>query len=157
MYGDTYAIIPALLVPRIFNPTKMASHEGTYRLNIHYGFQTREDTAHNTIGFGLLNESYANFGYVGVTLLALVLGVYYGAVSRWAQNAPVLSFRSLFAVIVASYAFQTEFAAGVYVSALFQSTCALLILAALFMRRGPLSQTPARAITPSMNGWQRAH
>jgi hypothetical protein len=46
----------------------------------------------------------------------------------------VLSFRSLFAIVVASYAFQTEIAAGVYVSALFQSVCALLIVAVLFMR-----------------------
>jgi len=135
MNGETYAIIPALLIPRIFNPTKIASHEGTYLLNIHYGFQTREATATTTIGFGLLNESYANFGYAGVALLAVVLGAYYAAVSRWAQRAPVLSFRSLFAILVASYAFQTEFAAGVYVSALFQSTCALLGVAALFMRR----------------------
>ena len=141
MNGETYAIIPTLLVPRIFSPTKIASHEGTYLLNIHYGFQTREATATTTIGFGLLNESYANFGYVGVGLLAVVLGVYYAAVSRWAQRAPVLSFRSLFAILVASYAFQTEFAAGVYVSALFQSTCALIVVAALFMRQADCRQS----------------
>jgi hypothetical protein len=140
MEGETYAVIPILLVPRIFNPNKPASHEGTYLLNIHYGFQTREATATTTIGFGLLNESYANFGYVGVALLATVLGGYYAAVSRWAQRAPVLSFRSLFAIVVASYAFQTEFAAGVYVSALFQSICALLVVAALFMRQASCGQ-----------------
>jgi hypothetical protein len=134
MEGDTYTVIPGLLIPRIFSEEKLASHEGTYRLNIHYGFQTRDDTAKTTIGFGLLNEAYANFGFVGVGMLAILLGAYYGVVERWARMAPVLSFRSLFAVIVASYAFQTEFAASVYVTALFQSTVALIIIAVLFMR-----------------------
>ncbi len=135
MNGETYALIPGLLVPRIINPQKLTSHEGTYLLNIHYGFQTREATAHTTIGFGLLNESFANFGYVGVALLAVFLGAYYGAVARWARVAPVLSFRSLFAIIVASYAFQSEFSASVYVTAMFQSTCALVAVAALFMSK----------------------
>jgi hypothetical protein len=157
MNGETYAIIPSLLVPRIFNPSKPASHEGTYRLNIHYGFQTREATAHNTIGFGLLNESFANFGYVGVTLLALVLASYYAAVARWASTTPVLSFRSLFGILVTSYSFQVEYSAGVYVSALFQSTCALLVVAALFMRRMPVHGLSAPIVAQPMNTWQRVH
>src|SRR4029077_14865218 len=134
MDGETYAIVPEGLVPRIFDPGKPASHEGTYLLNIHYGFQTREATATTTIGFGLLNEAYANFGYAGVLLLSLVLGVYYGGVSRWAQVAPVLSLRSLFAIVVANNTFQTEYSASVYVAALFQATCALAAIAIIFMR-----------------------
>ena len=141
MNGETYAIIPSLLVPRILSPEKGASHEGTYLLNIHYGMQTREDTAKTTLGFGLLNEAYANFGFIGVGLLAILLGAYYAAVARWARMAPVLSFRSLFAIIVASYSFQTEFAAGVYVSALFQSVAALIVVAVLFMRSGDCTGT----------------
>src|SRR5206468_2846385 len=66
MDGETYAILPTLLVPRILMPNKPASHEGTYLLNIHYGIQTRDDTAKTTIGFGLLNEAFANFGYIGI-------------------------------------------------------------------------------------------
>lgn len=145
MKGETYAIIPTLLVPRIFDPEKIASHEGTYLLNIHYGFQTREATDTTTIGFGLLNEAYANFGYLGMAGLAVVMGLFYAAVARWAENTPVLSFRSLFAIIVASYSFQSEFASGVYVSALFQSTVALCGLALVFMRAGPC-QEGARSI-----------
>ena len=44
MFGETYTIVPELLVPRIFYPERATTHEGTYRLNIHYGFQTREPT-----------------------------------------------------------------------------------------------------------------
>lgn len=132
--GATYSIIPGLLVPRILNPAKPASHEGTYILNIHYGFQTREDVEKTTIGFGLLNESYANFGFPGMIMLAVVMASFYAYVARLARNVPVLSLRAIFAALVASYSFQTEFAAGVYVSALFQSTVALAAVAIIFMR-----------------------
>jgi hypothetical protein len=122
LYGKTYAVIPQLLVPRIFNENKIASHEGTYILNIHYGLQTRENTRTTTIGWGLLAESYANFGLLGCAGLAVVLGTAYGKVTRWNINAPILSVQSMFAVLFLSYAFQTEWSAGVYVTALAQSS-----------------------------------
>jgi hypothetical protein len=137
LFGDTYVIVPQLLIPRILYPDKPTTHEGTYRLNIHYGFQTREQTETTTIGFGLLNEAYANFGLAGMGILAIVIGAFYGSAERWAAEAPLLSFRGLFAIIVASYSFQTEFAAGVYVAALFQSTIALAGLSLLILRSGP--------------------
>jgi hypothetical protein len=142
MYGDTYSIVPMLLVPRVVFPAKPTTHEGTYRLNIHYGFQTREETVTTTIGFGLLNEAYANFGLAGIALLAIVSGAFYGVIERWASVVPLLSFRGLFSIIVASYSFQTEFAAGVYCAALFQSTIALIALSLFIMHstRNPLAE-----------------
>lgn len=144
LYGATYAVIPGLFVPRIFYPDKPRSHEGTYLLNIHYGFQTREDTETTTIGFGLLNESYANFGLLGVGMLAVITGLVYGWVTRMARGVPVLSYRALFAILVTSYSFQSEFSASVYMAALFQSTVALTGFALVFMeprRVDPLRDT----------------
>ncbi len=122
LYGKTYTILPQLLVPRILNPNKIRSHEGTYLLNIHYGLQTRKATYTTTIGWGLLAESYANFGLLGCAGLAIVLGTAYGKVTRWSINAPILSVQSLFAVLFLAYAFQTEWSAGVYIAALAQSS-----------------------------------
>jgi hypothetical protein len=141
LYGDTYFIVPELMIPRILYPEKPTTHEGTYRLNIHYGFQTREQTETTTLGFGLLNEAYANFGLVGMALLAITLGSYYGMVEQWAAAVPLLSFRGLCAVVVASYSFQTEFAAGVYAAALFQAMFPLAALCFLIMRfqRNPIA------------------
>jgi len=85
----------------------------------------------------LLNESYANFGLVGMALLAVTMGAYYGWVERWAAAVPLLSLRGLFAITVASLSFQTEFAAGVYAAALFQAFVALLCLSMLVVRRNP--------------------
>lgn len=133
--GETYIIIPQLLIPRFLYPDKPASHEGTYLLNIHFGLQTREDTRTTTIGWGLLNEAYANFGLWGVGGLAVVLGCLYGVVARWSMNCPVLSARYLFAILLISVAYQSEFSASVFVTALFQSTVPLLAIVFLLMKR----------------------
>lgn len=143
MAGETYRIVPQLLVPRIFNPQKLRTHEGTHRLNVHYGLQRYEDTYATTIGWGLLNEAYANYGHAGVAGLAAVLGLFYGGVSRWSAPGTLLSLRALLAILVLSYAFQTEFSAGVHLSALFQSAVALLALSLVLMRRHAPPAAPA--------------
>lgn len=134
LMGSTYSIIPELLVPRFLMPDKAASHEGTYLLNIQYGLQTREQTAQTTIGWGLFNESYANFGIAGCALLSILFGAIYGTISCWSLNSPILSSRFLFAILVISVAFQAEFSASVYLTSLFQSIVPLLVLALVFMK-----------------------
>lgn len=134
LFGASYAIIPQLLVPRFMNSTKIRSHEGTYLLNIHYGLQTREEAYKTTIGWGLLNEAYANFGLLGCVGLAVILGAGYGQATRWRMNTPLLSSRSLFTVLLISYASQSEYSAGVYVAALFQSVVPLVVVSLLFMK-----------------------
>jgi hypothetical protein len=143
--GNSYAIIPQLLVPRFLNANKIRSHEGTYLLNIHYGLQTRKATLTTTIGWGLLNESYANFGLLGCAGLAVVLGAGYGQATRWSLHTSLLSSRSLVAVLLMGYSFQSEFSAGVYVASLFQSLVPVLIITFVFMKvqkteNNPISQ-----------------
>jgi hypothetical protein len=139
--GATYAIIPQLLIPRIFDSNKIASHEGTYLLNIHYGLQSRKDTYRTTVGWGLLAESYANFGQLGCAGLAVVLGAIYGQTTKWTINAPLLSDRSLLGIVMLSFAFQTEFTAGVYVSAVFQSGMTVVAISVLLMKPDSTSRS----------------
>lgn len=134
LFGGSYAIIPQLLIPRFLNSTKIRSHEGTYLLNIHYGLQTREEAYKTTIGWGLLNEAYANFGLLGCVGLAVILGAGYGQATRWRMNTPLLSSRSLFTILLISYASQSEYSAGVYVAAMFQSVVPLVVVSLLFMK-----------------------
>jgi hypothetical protein len=138
--GATYAIIPQLLIPRIFDSNKIASHEGTYILNIHYGLQSRQDTYKTTVGWGLLAEAYANFGQLGCAGLAVVLGLIYGQTTKWTINAPLLSDRSLLGIVMLSCAFQTEFSAGVYVAAVFQSGVTVMAIAVLLMKPYPTNR-----------------
>lgn len=132
--GKTYAIIPQLLIPRALNRNKVVSHEGTHLISIHYGLQNRAATLTTTIGWGLLNEAYANFGLLGCTGLAIVSGAGYGQATRWSMNTSLLSSRSLFAVLLMSLAFQTEFSAGVFISSLFQSVVPLVVITFVFMK-----------------------
>ncbi len=138
LYGQTYAIIPELLIPRVLYEDKVRSHEGTYMLSVHYGLQTRKATLGTTIGFGLLPEAYANFGYFGVVGLAVLLGLGCGLVTRWSMHVPVASFRGLFALVTLSLAVQTEHTAGVLAASLFQSAVVLLGFALLLMKVEPL-------------------
>ncbi|MEQ9667663.1 hypothetical protein [Coleofasciculus sp. G2-EDA-02] len=134
LQGKTYTILPQLVIPRFLNPNKIRSHEGTYILSIHYGLQTHEATLTTTIGWGLLAEAYANFGLFGCTGLAIVLGAFYGKATSWSMHTPLISSRSLFAVVLISCAVKTEWSAGVYFAALFQSSIVLVAITFVFMK-----------------------
>lgn len=142
LYGETYAVIPELLVPRFLAAEKLNAHEGNSLLNIYYGQQTRSGTETTTIGWGLLNESYANFGFYGCAGLAILMGAFYGFVARWSMSAPFLSSRSLFALLVVSFAFQVEFCMSVYVTSLFQSTVPLVVITFLLMKVQRVKEAP---------------
>jgi hypothetical protein len=141
MNGETYSIVPQLLVPRILNPNKLTSHEGTTLLSMHYGLQTREMTEKTTIGWGLVAEAYANFGVLGCAGLAFVLGTLYGKVSRWTINAPILSAQSLLGVLFMTFAFQSEWSAGVYAASFSQAGMVLIIIVGVLMKTYPVPPT----------------
>jgi hypothetical protein len=133
MNGDTYVIIPELLVPRILNPNKIWSLEGTTRINIHFGLQTREDTLTTTIGWGLINEGYANYGLWGMVLVCSVLGGFLGIVARMTSGFSIFSSRALLAIMILSVVIQTENTAGVFITTMFQTAVALALFSFLFM------------------------
>lgn len=125
LYGKTYEIIPELLIPRFFNANKIRSHEGTHILSVYYGLQKYQDTFTTTISWGLVAESYANFGLFGCAGLGIVLGSLYGVVTRWSINAPIVSAQALLAVLMMTFALQSEWTVGVYVVSLSQSLTVL--------------------------------
>ncbi|MCY6489319.1 hypothetical protein [Leptolyngbya sp. GGD] len=131
--GATYAIIPQILVPRIFVENRIRSQEGTHMLSVHYGLQTEEATQVTSISWGLLAEAYGNFGLLGCAGLAIVLGAFYGKATQLSINAPLLSIRSLFTILLVTFAFQTEWTAGTYLAALAQASYLLLGIAIVFM------------------------
>ena len=135
LLGYSYEVIPELLVPRIFWPDKASSHEGTTRLNVEYGIQTAEDAEYTTVGWGLINEAWANFGDYGVVVLGLLLGALYGWAGHLAVGAPALSLNVFVASTFAGVALQTEFTMGVFVTVLFQSLVSVAAIIPLLRRR----------------------
>ena len=124
--GDTYMDIPGQFVPRFFWPEKPVGHISTYKLAIYYGLQTEQETAKTTIGFGLIAEAYANFGFFGVGLLAFAMAAAYKLVTLRTANSPVLSYPGLFLVILMAWSFQTEWPLSLWLSSMFQATVTVL-------------------------------
>jgi hypothetical protein len=150
--GATYAIIPSSLLPRLFFPEKESPHMGSAILNVHYGNQTWESAQSTTIGWGLLNESIGNFGHVGWIVLALCLGVFYGAITRMSIGLPTTSIPSLVGIFTMGFAVQTEWTASVFLSAYAQGLFSFLAVALVFARRVRVDANGAEADSASM-GW----
>jgi hypothetical protein len=133
--GATYTIIPRLLVPRLFDPDKPDSHQGTSMLNVQFGLQSEEDTQGTTIGWGLLNEAYGNFGIAGVALIGGVLGLLFAFVGRLTAGAPVMSLENMIGVTFAAISIQSEFTMAIFATVLFQSLVVLVLVVPFLEKR----------------------
>lgn len=138
--GETYTPIPSLLLPRVLNADKPSAHVGTHALSISYGLQTREQTEVTTIGWSLESEAFANFGFLGVAGLAVLIGSWLGwhtARSGQGDQLTVVKCAALSAVTVLICSASS---AGLFVSTLVQTQVALFALSALICRPAPVHQ-----------------
>lgn len=135
--GDSYAVIPPLLVPRIMWPDKPRSHIGQVMLNVHFGRQDLNSTYKTYVAWGLLPEAYGNFGK---TFGSVILGGFLGFFFAWLEN---LSARKLllslegfvsFALLI-GLANSFEMVASVLVTMLFQSIVPIILGSMPFLHR----------------------
>ena len=138
--GETYADIPAQFIPRLFWPNKPPGHVSTTRLSVYYGLQTEEDTQKTTIGFGMVSEAYANFGYIGLFVLGILIGFAFKKVHSGASSGPIFSYGGLFTIILLAWCFQVEFTLSLWLSSLYQAT--LAVLGIPFLLRNFFSSPP---------------
>lgn len=136
LWGETYAAIPALLIPRFIWRGKPRAHLGQERLNIHFHRQTLEQTHTAYIAWGLLPEAIGNFGKVlGPLLLGLVSGLVYSLVTRFFALYPLKSVRTivgmLFAVLAAG---GTMMVASIWATRTFQLMILLAVATLPFWR-----------------------
>jgi hypothetical protein len=96
--GKTYMLLPQFLVPRFLNPDKPTSQTALAMLNIRYGLQTRVTSRSTTIGWGVISEAFANFGYNGVVGVALIYGALAGLFTRISVRASPLGLATLLSV-----------------------------------------------------------
>lgn len=87
LMGETYARLPSILIPRFLDPGKPASQVSMDLLNIRYGLQSETAAESTAVGWGLIAEGYANFGYLGVVGIGLLLGAFCAALANWSQGA----------------------------------------------------------------------
>lgn len=126
--GSTYFAIPALLVPRIIWPERPSTQDTLKQLSQHYGLLSAEDAESTSIGWGLIAEAYANFGFSGCIALGIFLGLTMGFAQRWCGRAPILTARGLFGLLMIMVMFRVETNAAVTVSAWLQSMVPLIIV-----------------------------
>jgi hypothetical protein len=127
--GETYAQLPNMLVPRFVDETKMISQAGLNLLSVRYGLQSVQATASTTIGWGLVAEGFANYGYLGIILVGLVFGLLCGALTRLSTGAAPLSTRMLVTVAATSVLLNQEAVFAYMMTTLFQSVTSVFILA----------------------------
>ncbi len=126
--GETYQDIPAQFIPRFLWANKPLGHVSTSKLSVYYGLQTEEDTATTTIGFGLLAEAYANFGFFGIAGIGLFFGFFIKKAQCWASESPMLSGGGLLIVILLAWSFQTEFTLSMWLASFYQASIAVLVV-----------------------------
>jgi hypothetical protein len=132
--GLTYAPIPRLLIPRFLDDEKGISHAGNVLLTVNYGVQTLEQTRTTSIGWGLVPEAYANFGYVGVAALALVLAIFYSWVTNISVGVPMTSLRFVLGLLIMAAAAMSD-TMGIFVTSQFQGIVGVSLAALVLMRR----------------------
>ena len=136
--GETYAEVPGQFIPSFFWKEKPPAHVATNRLSVYYGLQRAEDTAKTTIAFGLLTEAYANFGYIGIALLAAVFAFCFKIFGDWTAHSPMLSYPGLVLIVLMAWSFQAELTLAAWLSSLYQA-CAV-VLGIPFLIRNFLGQ-----------------
>ncbi len=128
LFGETYKDIPAQFIPRFLWADKPLGHVSTSKLSIYYGLQSEEDTSTTTIGFGLLAEAYANFGFIGLVGIGILSGFCIKKAQCWAAESPMLSGGGLLIVVLLAWSFQTEFTLSMWIASFYQACVAILAI-----------------------------
>ena len=135
--GETYALLPSMLVPRFLGPEKTISQAGLNLLSIRYGLQTTESIARTTIGWGLVSEAYANFGYWAVVAIGALFGAICGALMRLSVGAPPNSLPMFITIAATLVLLNVEADLSYLLTTLAQTLGAILIVAGVpYVLRG---------------------
>jgi hypothetical protein len=124
--GESYSYVLPMLVPRFFWPEKPSGQLAVSRLSIHYGLQSEESSRNTSIGFGVLVESYANFGMLGLAALGLLIGFFAKIITTWTRTSPLMSSGGLVMILLMAWALQIELIMAGWVSSLFQACVCML-------------------------------
>ena len=150
--GETYAHIPKLAVPRMLWPEKPRGHISTETLGLYYNVQTEESVLYTSVGFGLIAEAWANFGWLGAMAVGLLFGILTGIPARLSLQLPVNSIGFLASILIVSWTFQLEHALSSYLISLAQSLMVVLVGLFFISSRPPRTQSqpirPVRRMAP---------
>ena len=128
--GETYALLPQIVLPRFVEEDKVKSQAGLNLLAVRYGFQVADATDRTTIGFGLVAEAYANFGFVGVLAIGALFGLVCGAITWFGAGASAISLRMLISIAATSVLLNIEADFSYLIVTIAQAVAGVVIAAA---------------------------
>jgi hypothetical protein len=132
--GESYRYLPAQLIPSLLWPDKPSSLLSNTLLAVHYRLVPEDNTFTVSIAFGMIAESYANFGLIGCALLGVVLGFGYKRLSQAAVGCPQFSAIGLFTILLAAWSFQVEQIFASWVVSLIQAAIVVIGVPLAFRR-----------------------
>jgi hypothetical protein len=86
VHGASYAMLPKMMVPRIFWPGKLRATAPTEDLGIYLGIQTVEGSEFTGIAVGPPAEAWINFGWLGLVGAGAFLGLFFGYPARLSRH-----------------------------------------------------------------------
>lgn len=144
--GATYEPIPRLLIPRFLDSNKGISHAGNQMLSVNYGLIELEYVGSVSIGWGLITEAYANYGYFGVGGLAIFLAVYYSIMTRLTVGVPMTSLRFVLGLLALAAATAQD-TMGIFITSQFQGMVGVSLASFFLMRRQPNPYAEGEEVT----------
>lgn len=144
--GGTYALLPSMLVPRFLEPEKTESQAVLNLLSVRYGLQYVESAASTTIGWGMVAEAYANFGFAGIPVVGFLFGAFCGFLMRLSTGAAPLSLPMFVTIAATLTLLNVEMDFSYLAVTLAQTMATVLLLAVLprlLPRRRGKMQSPA--------------
>lgn len=106
--GESYVHILSQLIPSFLWPGKPSSMRSNVLLAVHYKLVPDDGSARVSIAFGMIAESFANFGYWGCAIMGAILGLFYRLVTSAATGAPQFSATGLLSILLGAWSFQSE-------------------------------------------------
>ena len=146
-YGSLYSYIGVTFIPRFLWPDKPSVNDANQWYQVSYGLTLQRELSNVSIAVGTLAESYINFGWLGLVLVMLPLGVLLGSFQRIFLHADSgLLFSSLGAVLVPQL-LTIDAQMAQYVAGLAQQIfVVLLVLIPTLRSRVPERSAPVKSL-----------
>lgn len=125
--GVTYALIPPQVLPRFLWPEKPSPNDSVKILSIRLGVLSEEQANTTSIAYGLIAESYVNFGFYGTGILGFLLGWALRRAALVTSDCSALSVGGIFRILCLAWCLNTETTLAVWLSSFYQACVAIFV------------------------------
>ncbi|HVT73106.1 MAG TPA: hypothetical protein VHD61_08215 [Lacunisphaera sp.] len=125
--GATYALIPPQVLPRFLWPDKPSPNDSVKILSVRLGVLSEEQAETTSIAYGLIAESYVNFGFPGTAILGFLLGWALRRAALVTSDCSALSIGGIFRILCLAWCLNTETTLAVWLSSFYQACVAIFV------------------------------